>query len=147
MDVKFVFSTAIQSCQYLLSKYNSHYWKFNNNFWGKKITCPGRTSIYFHPMSGGQVKNSVQVYLTIYISDKLIDNRTSKNLTYLARGTSENSKIVLPLRLLPISENQYCFLNKFRMIILLLMHVFIFTNIGYSLFRKSFMSNGIASYK
>ena len=25
----------------------------------------GRTSIYFHPMSGGQVKNSVQVYLTI----------------------------------------------------------------------------------
>ena len=26
----------------------------------------GRTSIYFHPMSGGQVKNSVQVYLTIY---------------------------------------------------------------------------------
>ena len=26
----------------------------------------GRTSICFHPMSGGQVKNSVQVYLTIY---------------------------------------------------------------------------------
>ena len=26
----------------------------------------GRTSIYFHPMSGGQVKISVQVYLTIY---------------------------------------------------------------------------------
>ena len=26
-----------------------------------------RTSIYFHPMSGGQVKHSVQVYLTIYI--------------------------------------------------------------------------------
>ena len=26
----------------------------------------GRTSIYFHPMSGGQVKNSVQVYVTIY---------------------------------------------------------------------------------
>ena len=25
-----------------------------------------RTSIYFHPMSGGQIKNSVQVYLTIY---------------------------------------------------------------------------------
>ena len=22
--------------------------------------------MYFHPMSGGQVKNSVQVYLTIY---------------------------------------------------------------------------------
>ena len=46
---------------------------------GKKITCKkslvleprtskisGRTSIYFHSMSGGQVKNSVQVYLTIY---------------------------------------------------------------------------------
>ena len=26
----------------------------------------GRTSICFHPMSGGQVKNSVQVYLKIY---------------------------------------------------------------------------------
>ena len=26
----------------------------------------GRTSIYFHSMSSGQVKNSVQVYLTIY---------------------------------------------------------------------------------
>ena len=47
-------------------------------------------------MSGGQVKNSVQVYLTIY-SDKLIDNRTSKHLTYLARGTSESFKIFLPL--------------------------------------------------
>ena len=32
-----------------------------------------------------------------YISDKLIDNKTSKNLTYLARGTSENFKIFLPL--------------------------------------------------
>ena len=47
-------------------------------------------------MSGGQVKNSVQVYWQ-YISDKLIDYRTSRNLTYLARGTSENFKIFLPL--------------------------------------------------
>ena len=42
------------------------------------------------------MKYSVQVYLTIY-SDKLIDNRTGKHLTYLARGTSENLKIFLPL--------------------------------------------------
>ena len=45
------------------------------------------------------MKNSVQAYLTIY-SDKLIDNRTSKHLTYLARGTSENFKIFLPLMLI-----------------------------------------------
>ena len=29
-------------------------------------------------MSGGQVKNSVQVYIKIYYSDKLFGNRTSK---------------------------------------------------------------------
>ena len=43
-------------------------------------------------MSGGQVKNSVQVYLTIYISDKLFGK-----WTLLVRGTSENLKIFLPV--------------------------------------------------
>ena len=53
-------------------------------------------------MSGGQVKNSVESLLTIYNLDKLIDYRTSKNLTYLARGTSENVKIFLPLESIKI---------------------------------------------
>ena len=42
---------------------------------GNKITCPGARDklnfrqdkhIFLHPMSGGQVKNAVQVYLKIY---------------------------------------------------------------------------------
>ena len=32
----------------------------------------GRTSIYFHPMSGGQVKNSVQVYFSLRRTSYLV---------------------------------------------------------------------------
>ena len=93
--------------QYITSRTTKLFkiWQWDAGFTGVKKSLvlepgtskiSGRTSIYFHSMSGGQVKNSVQVYLTKYISDKLIDFRTSKNLTHLARGTSEILRFFYP---------------------------------------------------
>ena len=50
-------------------------------------------------MSGEQVKNSVQVYLDNVFQTSYFGNKTSKNLTLLAWGTSEDFRIVLPLPL------------------------------------------------
>ena len=52
-------------------------------------------------MSGGQVKNSMLVYLFLD-KDKLFGNRTSKNFDVLARGTSEYFQIFLPLYLIVV---------------------------------------------
>ena len=51
-----------------------------------------RTSIYFYPMSGGQVKKySARLY---YLEcPMLFGNRTSKNLGVLVRRTSDHFKI------------------------------------------------------
>ena len=56
----------------------------------------GRTSIYFHPMSGGQVKK-LNASIFFLDKDKLFGNRTSKNFDAFARGTSEKFLIFLPL--------------------------------------------------
>ena len=61
-------------CRYLYRIITSDLWICKSNTGVKKSLVlepgtskiSGRTSIYFHSMSGGQVKNSVQVYLTIY---------------------------------------------------------------------------------
>ena len=60
---------------------------------GKKITCPGavtsgisdRTSIYFHPMSCGQVKNSMLGYFPLTRTSYLVTGQV-KILMYLPRG-------------------------------------------------------------
>ena len=55
-----------------------------------------RTSIYFHPMSEGQVKKySARLYFLE--CPALLGNRKSKNLGVLVRKTSEHFKIILPL--------------------------------------------------
>ena len=68
---------------------------------GKKITCPGaRDKLNFkqdkHIFSPNvrrtSKKFSASLFDNIFL-DKLIDYRTSKNLTYIAWGTSENFKI------------------------------------------------------
>ena len=55
-----------------------------------------RTSIYFHPMSNGQVKKySTRLYFH-ECPQFFFCNRTSKNLGILVRRTSEHFKIFYP---------------------------------------------------
>ena len=64
---------------------------------GKKITCPRaraskiliRTSIYFHPMSDGQVYSA---RLHVFEWSALFGNRTSKNLGVLVHRTGDHFK-------------------------------------------------------
>ena len=49
-------------------------------------------------MSGGQVKK-LNASIFFLDKDKLFGNRTSKNFDRLARGTSENFLIFLPLKI------------------------------------------------
>ena len=71
---------------------------------GKKITCPGaRDKLNFrqdkHIFSPNVRLTSKKLNASIFFldKDKLFGNRTSKNFDGLARGTSENFKIFLPL--------------------------------------------------
>ena len=58
------------------------------------ISC--RTSIYFHPMSGGQVKNSMLVYFSLTRTSYLVTGQV-KNLMYLPGGQVKFFKDFLPL--------------------------------------------------
>ena len=75
---------------------------------GKQITCPGaREKLNFRQdkdifslnVRWASKKSSARLFDNIFRTIKLFGNRTSKNLTLLARGTSENFKIFLPLRM------------------------------------------------
>ena len=77
---------------------------FSNKTGVKKITCPGaRDKLNFrqdkHIFSPNIRRTSKKLNASIFFldKDKLFGNRTSKNLDGLARGTSENFKIFLPL--------------------------------------------------
>ena len=71
---------------------------------GKIITCPGaQDKLNFrqdrHIFSPNVRRASKKFSASLFFldKDKLFGNRTSKNLDVLARGTSENLKIFLPL--------------------------------------------------
>ena len=71
---------------------------------GKKITCPGaRDKLNFkqdkHIFSPNVLRTSKKYTDNLFFldKDKLFGNRTSKNFDVLARGTSENFLIFLPL--------------------------------------------------
>ena len=77
---------------------------------GKKITCPGaRDKLNFrqdkHIFSPNALRTSKKFTDSLFFldKDKLFDNRTSKNFDVLARGTSGNFKIFLPLHSLVVS--------------------------------------------
>ena len=72
---------------------------------GKKITCPGaREKLNFRQdkhifslnVRWTSKKSSACLFDNIFRTIKLFGNRTSKNLTLLAKGTSENFKIFYP---------------------------------------------------
>ena len=72
---------------------------------GKKITCPGALDkLNFrqdkHIFSPNVLWTSKKFTDSLFFldKDKLFGNRTSRNFYVLARGTSENFKIFLPLQ-------------------------------------------------
>ena len=65
---------------------------------GKKITCPdARDKLNFRQDNVRRASKKFSASLFFLDKDKLFGNRTSKNFDVLARGTSENLKIFLPL--------------------------------------------------
>ena len=66
----------------------------------------GRTSIYFHPMSGGQVQNSMLVYFSLTRTSYLVTGQV-KILMYLPRGQVKIFRFFYPwVWINPL----YCFL-------------------------------------
>ena len=57
----------------------------------------GRTSIYFHPMSGGQVKNSMLVYFSLTRTSYLVTGQV-KILMYLPGGQVKIFRFFYPCR-------------------------------------------------
>ena len=82
---------------------------------GKKITCPGaRDKLNFkqdkHIFSPNVLRTSKKYTDNLFFldKDKFFGNRTSKNFDVLARGTSENFWIFLPLFMMLLVRFTQC---------------------------------------
>ena len=107
--------TDMKSNEYLCRICNYSYsWNLQIHFRGKKslVLVPGtswisnRTSIYFHPMSCGQVKYSLIVYFSLTRTSYLITGQV-KILMYLPGGQVKICRFFYPCILLSVGWEFY----------------------------------------